>query len=49
MILIGKVKTGLGNASYWMKKAEKAFEKKLGKNGVWNGNVGCGYQASSKS
>ena len=30
MILIGKVKTGLGNASYWMQKAEKAFENKLG-------------------
>lgn len=30
MILTGKVKSGLGNASFWMKKAENAFEKKLG-------------------
>ena len=30
MILLGKVKSGLGNASYWMKKAEEAFENKLG-------------------
>jgi CTP-dependent riboflavin kinase len=31
MILKGKVKSGLGEASFWMKKAEEAFEKKLGK------------------
>ena len=31
MILKGKVKSGLGEASFWMKKAEKAFEQKLGK------------------
>lgn len=30
MVLIGKVKTGFGNASYWMEKAERAFEKKIG-------------------
>ncbi len=30
MILIGKVKTGLGEGSFWMKKAEEAFEKKIG-------------------
>lgn len=38
MILTGKVKTGLGNASYWMKKAEEAFEKKLGKK-LYNGTL----------
>ncbi|MBO4816569.1 MAG: DUF120 domain-containing protein [Clostridia bacterium] len=38
MILIGKVKTGLGNASYWMKKAEKAFEQKLGTQ-LYNGTL----------
>ena len=31
MILKGKVKSGLGEASFWMKKAEEAFEEKLGK------------------
>ena len=30
MILKGYVKKGLGEAAFWMKKAEKAFEKKLG-------------------
>ena len=30
MILIGKVKSGLGEAKFWMKKAEQAFEKKIG-------------------
>lgn len=30
MVLTGKVKSGLGEASYWMKKAESAFEKKIG-------------------
>ena len=30
MILKGKVKKGLGEASYWMKKAEEAFYNKLG-------------------
>lgn len=30
MILIGKVKTGLGNANYWIKKIEEIFEKKTG-------------------
>ena len=38
MILIGRVKTGLGNASFWMKKAEDAFEKKLGKK-LYNGTL----------
>ena len=38
MVLRGKVKTGLGNASYWMKKAETAFEKKLGKK-LYNGTL----------
>ena len=38
MILTGKVKSGLGNASFWMKKAEKAFEKKLGKK-LFNGTL----------
>ena len=38
MILKGKVTTGLGNASYWMKKAEEAFEKKLGKK-LYNGTL----------
>ena len=38
MILEGKVKSGLGEASYWMKKAEKAFEKKLGKK-LYNGTL----------
>ena len=28
MILIGKLKSGLGEASFWMKKAEIAFEAK---------------------
>ena len=31
MELKGRVKSGLGEASFWMKKAEEAFEKKLGK------------------
>ena len=30
MTLIGKIKTGLGEASFWMKKAEEAFCKKTG-------------------
>lgn len=30
MILTGKVKSGLGEASFWMKKAERAFEQKIG-------------------
>lgn len=30
MYLKGKVKSGLGEAAFWMKKAEKAFEKKIG-------------------
>lgn len=30
MILIGRLKSGLGEASFWMKKAEQAFEKKIG-------------------
>ena len=30
MLLIGKVKRGLGEASFWMEKAEQAFEKKIG-------------------
>jgi len=30
MILIGNLKSGLGEASFWMKKAEQAFEKKIG-------------------
>ena len=30
MILNGYVKSGLGEASFWMKKAQKAFEKKIG-------------------
>ena len=30
MILKGKVKSGLGEASFWMKKAEEAFYKKIG-------------------
>lgn len=38
MILKGKVKTGLGQASYWMKKAEDAFEEKLGKK-LFNGTL----------
>ena len=38
MKLKGKIKTGLGEASYWMKKAEKAFEKKLGKK-MYNGTL----------
>ena len=38
MVLKGKVKSGLGNASYWMKKAELAFEKKLGAR-LFNGTL----------
>lgn len=38
MVLIGKVKSGLGDASYWMKKAEEAFEKKLGSK-LFNGTL----------
>ena len=38
MKLVGKVKTGLGNASYWMKKAESTFEKKLGTK-LYNGTL----------
>ena len=38
MILVGKVKSGFGNASYWMKKAEEAFEKKLGTK-LFNGTL----------
>ena len=38
MVLVGKVQTGLGNASFWMKKAEDAFEKKLGKK-LYNGTL----------
>ena len=38
MVLKGKVKTGLGNASYWMKKAESAFEKNLGTK-LYNGTL----------
>lgn len=30
MILKGKVKSGLKEASFWMKKAEEAFYKKTG-------------------
>ena len=30
MILIGKVKSGLGEACFWMKKAEKVFLNKTG-------------------
>lgn len=30
MILIGKIKSGLGEASFWMKKAEEVFLKKTG-------------------
>ena len=30
MILIGKIKSGLGEACFWMKKAEEAFYKKIG-------------------
>lgn len=30
MILKGKIKSGLGEASFWMKKAEDAFYKKTG-------------------
>lgn len=30
MILTGKVKTGLGEASFWMKKAQEAFYNKTG-------------------
>ncbi len=30
MILVGKIKSGLGEASFWMKKAEEAFYKKTG-------------------
>jgi len=30
MIFIGNLKSGLGEASFWMKKAEQAFEKKIG-------------------
>lgn len=30
MVLIGTLKSGLGEASFWMKKAEKAFKKKIG-------------------
>ena len=29
MILIGKLKSGLGEASFWMKKTKKAFEKRI--------------------
>ena len=38
MILKGKVKTGLGQATYWMKKAEDVFEQKLGKR-LFNGTL----------
>jgi len=30
MILKGKIKSGLGEASFWMKKAEKVFLNKTG-------------------
>ena len=30
MILVGKIKSGLREASFWMKKAENAFETKTG-------------------
>ena len=30
MILTGKVTSGLGEAKFWIKKAEKAFENKIG-------------------
>ena len=30
MILKGKIKSGLGEGSFWMKKAEDAFYKKTG-------------------
>ena len=30
MILIGNIKSGLGEACFWMKKAEEAFYKKTG-------------------
>lgn len=30
MVLVGKVKSGLGEASFWMKRAEEAFYKKIG-------------------
>lgn len=30
MILIGKVKTGLGNANFWVKKIENIFYEKTG-------------------
>jgi len=30
MILEGKVKTGIGEAAFWVKKAEASFEKKTG-------------------
>ena len=38
MILIGKVKSGFGDAKFWMQKAEKAFEKKIGKK-LFNGTL----------
>ena len=31
MILEGKIKSGLGNANFWIKKVEKVFYKKTGK------------------
>ena len=30
MVLKGKIKSGLGEASFWMKKAEKVFLNKTG-------------------
>lgn len=30
MILKGKIKSGLGEAAFWMRRAEKAFCKKTG-------------------
>lgn len=32
MILKGKIKSGLGNASYWVEKIDKIFKEKFGIN-----------------
>jgi len=38
MILIGNIKSGLGEACFWMKKAEEAFHKKIGQK-MFNGTL----------
>lgn len=41
MILKGKIKSGLGEAAFWIKKAEEAFYKKIGLR-VFHGTLNVG-------